>query len=459
MDATPSFFNRTATAAPDDQAPPAGPPRDGRRLRLAFAVERLSALDLSQVLRWSGGLALAAAGISFMFQGLYSFTPVTRHWILLGIAALLGLMGILTGSAMQETKGARSFLAFATAAFPVLASQLGAMVFSLLGQPPSGMPQPLVFSLLTAAQVAALTVLTLAISVPLSFLGFKVLARTQAGRLTAFYTLANLCVLVPVREGVMLTVLVGTLGACAYAADRMVLARDFRLANFEGRLSRALVILPLVIILVRSLFYPVDHLYAALVLAMGGAYLSFHGGRITESPAWRFLLQILGNVGLAAAWLTGIGPVITVHRMGDGLALYLILLPMALITGLHATIADRGWRRASLHTASAMALLAVAAAHLFDGGMVQSVIGAAVAVGGLVVGVRAAEKWIFLAGVIAGLGSLANLALTAIARHAGYAWIMLAALGIIALFSASLAEKRRGRLNHHLLVVWGRMQR
>lgn len=40
-------------------------------------------LKLTQVLRWSGSIILAAAAIAFMYQGIYSFSPMTRHWILL----------------------------------------------------------------------------------------------------------------------------------------------------------------------------------------------------------------------------------------------------------------------------------------------------------------------------------------------------------------------------------------
>lgn len=92
--------------------------------------------ELTRVLRWGGGIVLAAAAIAFMCQGVYSLAPMTRHWIMLAICGLLGLLGVVTGNVLKEERGARAFLGFAAACFPVLASQLGAMFFSLFGRPP-----------------------------------------------------------------------------------------------------------------------------------------------------------------------------------------------------------------------------------------------------------------------------------------------------------------------------------
>ena len=66
---------------------------------------------------------------------------------------------------------------------------------------------------------------------------------------------------------------------------------------------------------------------------------------------------------------------------------------------------------------------------------------------------------VFLAGAASAVVSLGNLALTAFERHASYAWIMLAGVGIVVLFSASLAEKGLGgRLQRKLKSSWGRMR-
>jgi len=104
-------------------------------------------LELTRLLRWGGGIVLATAAITFMYQGVYSFAPMMRHWIMLAICGLLGSLGVITGTMLDDEKGARAFLGLSAACFPVLSSQLGAMFFSLFGHPPLGMPHPFIFSL------------------------------------------------------------------------------------------------------------------------------------------------------------------------------------------------------------------------------------------------------------------------------------------------------------------------
>ena len=455
-----------STTAPSDRTPPADleltlPPLDASARPQTGPRSRryLSGMDLSRILRWSGGLVLAAAGITFMFQGLYSFTPMTRHWILLTICTLLGAMGLVTGVAMKESKGARSFLAFTVASFPVLASQLGAMVFSLFGQPPPGMPQPLVFSVLTAGQVAALVALTLAIIIPLTHLGFKVLARPQAARLTLIYTLANLCILLPVREGLLLGGGIAILGTGLYYIDTAILAQDFRLATFEGRLSRGLMVIPLLVIVGRSLFYPVGHAYFALLLVMTGTYLSFHWGRKVINPLGGNLLQLFGNAALAAGWLTWLCPLLDSAALGDGAALYLACLPIAFSIGLHAAISRGRWSSGYLHSAAVMIFLTVLYAHLLDGTLILSAGGLVLGIIGLATGVLTAARIVLLAGGATTLLSLGNYARMALERHASHAWVMLAAVGILVLFSASLAEKGKRRWHRSRPAIWGQLRR
>ncbi|MGD8242435.1 MAG: hypothetical protein PVF59_06415, partial [Desulfobacterales bacterium] len=257
-----------------------------------------------------------------------------------------------------------------------------------------------------------------------------------------------------------LGVLAAALGGGLYLADRRYLARDFRLANFEGRLCRNLMAVPLLVILGRSLFYPVGHACLAVLLAMTGGYLSFHWGRILSHPVGKTLLQTTGGALLAAGWLVWILPTIDQAALGDGATLYIICLPIVLIIGLHAFISAGKLNAGYRHATAGLAFLTVLYAHLIDGALVLSVIGAAVAVAFLAIGVLVAARMVFAAGAASAVISLGNFALTAFERHASHAWIMLAGVGILVLFSASLAEKGRGgRIQKKLQSSWGRMCR
>lgn len=411
--------------------------------------------ELTRVLRWGGGIALAAAAVAFMCQGVHSLTPMTRHWIMLAICSLLGLLGVVTGTVLNEEKGARAFLGFAAASFPVLTSQLGAMFFSLFGQPPLGMPKPLVFSVLTSAKVASVTGLTLAVAVPVSYLAFRVLARSQAGLLTGVFTAANLLIMLPVRESVWIAAIIAAAAVGTYWIDRTRLGKDFRLYSFEGRVARWMLTVPLGVMVGRTLFYPVSATFISVMLALPGAYLAFHWGSAAKKESIRKLCRFTGLMGLGAGWLVFLLPVLDSAAWGQGAKAYLILLPMAAMLGVQSLVA-RGPAGNNLRSAAAaVALLGVVVAHLCEAVSMVSLVGIGVALAIVAAGTLAGERPVFVAGSLAAVVSLGNFALQAVRLHTGYAWVALALLGIGVIFSASLLEK--GRFRQRIKTsLWGR---
>jgi len=345
----------------EDPAPRVPDP-DGNGAGPAARPKR-SLPELTRVLRWGGGIVLAAAAVAFMCQGVHSLTPMTRHWVMLAICGLLGLLGVVTGTVLSEEKGARAFLGFAAACFPALASQLGAMYFSLFGRPPLGMPQPLVFSFLTSAKVAAVTGLTLAVAVPTSYLAFRVLARSQAGLLTGMFTAANLLILLPVRESRWIAAIIAAVAGGMYWIDRTRPGKDFRLDSFEGRVARLMLSLPLGVMMGRTLFYPVSAAFLGVMLALPGAYLAFHLGSAAGKQSVRKLCRLTGLIGLGAGWLVFLLPFLGSPAWGQGEKVYLVLLPMAALLGIQSMAAGGASYR---NAAAAVALLGVVVAHLCE---------------------------------------------------------------------------------------------
>jgi hypothetical protein len=410
--------------------------------------------ELTRVLRWGGGIVLAAAAVAFMCQGVHSLTPMTRHWVMLAICGLLGLLGVVTGTVLNEEKGARAFLGFAAACFPALASQLGAMYFSLFGRPPLGMPQPLVFTFLTSAKVAVVTGLTLAMVVPVSYLAFRVLARSQAGLLTAMFTAANLLLLLPVRESRWIAAIIAAVAGGMYWIDRTRLGKDFRLDSFEGRVARLMLAFPLGVMMGRTLYYPVSAAFLGVMLALPGAYLAFDRGSTAGKESARKLYRFIGLMGLGAGWLVFLLPVLDSPAWGQGEKAYLVLLPMAALLGIQSMAAGgAGYRSA----AAAVALLGVVVAHLCEAVPMVSLAGIAVGLAVVAAGTLAGERPVFVLGSLAAAVSLGNFGLHAVRLHTGYAWVALALLGISVIFSASLLEKGQAR---QLLqtTLWGRLK-
>ncbi len=410
--------------------------------------------ELTKVLRWGGGAVLTAAAIVFMCQGVSSFDPMTRHWIMLAVCALLGLMGIVTGLGLKEEKGARAFLGFAAAFFPVLASQLGAMFFSLFGRPPLDMPQPLVFSLVGLSKVLAVTGLTLAVAVTVSSLAFRVLARPRAGLLTLAFTLANLSILLPVREGVGLGAVIALAALGIYLTDTQ-LRRDFRLDCFEGRSARLILTGPLWVLTGRTFFYPVGPGLYGLLLALAGAYLAFHWGMLAPRDGQRKVCQAVGFIGLSAGWLVSLLPILESSVLSEGPATYLILLPVAAIL-VALSLVSEGLAAGNYRSfAATVATFSVIIAHGVEATPLVSIIGVMVAVAVVSAGTLAGEKLVFILGLLTALLSLGNILFQAVRLHGSYTWVALAAIGIGVMFSASLIDKGLAR-SLKKTSMWGR---
>jgi hypothetical protein len=427
-----------------DEAPAASPPH--------------SKPELTRILRWSGGGVLTVAAVAFMCQGVYSFAPMTRHWIMLAICGLLGLLGVVTGTVLKEEKGARAFLGFAAASFPVLASQLGAMFFSLFGRSPLYMPQPLVFSLLTSSKVMAVASLTLAIIVPVSYLAFRVLARSQAILLTGVFTLANLCILLPVREGMWVGTIIAAVACSIYWVDYAWLRRDFRLESFEGRVARLMLTGPLMVMIGRTFFYTAGSTFYGLMLGLSGAYLAFHWGRVAQRADLKKMCQLVGMVGIVAGWVTCLLPILNKVALGDGMTVYLVLLPIAALWGTQSLVADSQAAATYRSAGAIVALLSVVFAHWVEAAPIVSIIGVVVSLAMVTAGTLVGEKPVFVFGLLTAAVGLGNFCLHVVKLHSNYAWVALALIGIGVMFSASLIEKGRIRSLLKGISLWGRLK-
>lgn len=417
-----------------------------------------SKLGLPLVLRWGGGCVLTAASVAFMCQGVYTFAPITRHWIMLAICGLLGLLGVVTGTVLKEEKGARALLGFAAASFPVLASQLGAMLFLLFDQPSLSMPQPFAFSPLSSSMVIAVACVTFAIVVPVSYLAFKILARSQASLLTGAFTLANLCILLPVREGMWIGPIIAVVACGIYLVDCACLRRDFRLESFEGRVVRLMLAGPLMVMIGRSLFYTVGSTFYGIMLGLTGAYLALHWGWAAPRADIRKICQLIGMACLTAGWLTSLPPVLDSIACGAGIKVYIVLLPITIIWGAISLVAEYPTAATYRCAATLVTFFSVVIAHWFEAAPVVSIAGVAIAIVTVSAGMLTGEKPVFIFGLLTAVVSLGDFCLQAVKLHSNYAWVALALIGIGVIFSASLIEKGRNRFFLKGASLWGRFK-
>ncbi|MBD3419611.1 MAG: hypothetical protein GF398_05775 [Chitinivibrionales bacterium] len=419
--------------------------------------EWFSSDNFAAIMRWGGGIVIAASAISFMLQGVYSMSPLTRHWVFLAIALLFGILGLITATILKEHKGSRSFLGIAVAAFPVLCSQLGAMYFSVFGSPPDPMPQPLVFTSVTFATVAAISLVTLAVFLPICYFGFKVFAGPRAKLLTGIYVLSNCGLLIPVRHGIGLAAVLLCVSLALHLIDTYNFSLDFRLKNFEGYVSRVLPAIPLAILVARSTYYDTGPFFKAVLFGMFGAYLSFHCGRIARKVAVLRFFQAAGMSGLILGWGFFAFPVLGDINAGVRGGIMLLVIPWALIIGAHALI-GRGVAPATyVNTAAVVACSGLVFLHLIDSAPVNSLVSLALAACIIAVGILNGQKVAFMLGCTVSLLCIVNVSVKVIDMHGSFAWIGLAVIGMLVLLLASLAEKSKELVHERMLAFWNRM--
>ncbi len=413
---------------------------------------------LTKVLRWCGGIILAAAAAAFMYQGIYSFTPMTRHWIMLAVCLLLGLCGMLTGNLLKEEKGARLFLGLAAASFPVLGSQLGAMYYSIFGLPPVGMPAPLVFTMADSGVLLFATVLTLAIVLPVSHLAFRILARPQAGCLGMMYALANMCMLIPLRDDFWASAVITIVAIAIFWIDSTRFARDFRLDSFEGRAARLMLSGPLAVMIGRSFFYPMAPVYYGFMLLLAGACFSFHWGRVARRTWLRGTNRIAGLVAMAAGWLICCVQIVAAVKIGPAASIYLAVFPIAAAVAGQSFLSSENPAHCQRILAALLVLTGAFIAHLTQSTLPTSVVAIAGAAAILALGTLVAEALVlFLGGLTAVIG-VGNMSIMAFQMHVGYAWLILAVIGIGVMLCASLIETKRPWRFLKQSAMWGALK-
>ena len=233
---------------------------------------RMSPSDLMQklpsLLRLLGAAAVVIAMYSFLAKGWQNGNDTFRYLMMLGHSGVLAAIGLASGHWLKEGKGARLLLSLALASVPANFAILGAFVFSqsdaaLSMHYPSYMAWS-VNSMQTALMTSAGALLVLT---PIIYLGFLVLARSMATRLSMLFLMSNAALLIPIREPYMIGILVLTFGMLTLFFTNRVSKGQSSAKTQEGVTALALQFLPLAVLLGRSLWLYATDLFLFAVLA------------------------------------------------------------------------------------------------------------------------------------------------------------------------------------------------
>lgn len=253
---------------------------------------------LPSLLRVLGACAVVVALYSFVVRGWQNGNDVARYFMLLGHTGLLAALGLVSGHWLQEGKGARLLLSLALVSVPANFAILGAFIYSQTSAVEiSRYPEYLAWSVDSLSTALISSGVALLVLIPAIWLGFAVLARNLSARLGLLFLISNLALLAPLRDpqGIALLVIALTLlvlGFGRYAVQHQVAAK-----TYEGMLALVLQLLPIGMLLGRTLWLYAFDLFLASVVA-GTVYVALRQSSLLlqRTSGWRALLDALALV-------------------------------------------------------------------------------------------------------------------------------------------------------------------
>lgn len=231
--------------------------------------------NFASLLRVCGALVMLVAMSSYLMQGWSEGNDISRYYMLLSQTFLLAISGFGLSYVLKENKGARIFFGLGLISIAVNMTTLGALIFSTTqwGSTLVQYPSYAKWVAPEFGEIVMALLLTVAISMPVIWIGYKVLARRSAGTLSVLFLLSNMLLLVPVRETVFVgtAALIAVLLPIAIFSKRM--SQDNSLRTPEGLFGMATVLVPAGIIICRSIwFYPVDEILQ--IILAGTAFIT-----------------------------------------------------------------------------------------------------------------------------------------------------------------------------------------
>ncbi|MEE9413249.1 MAG: hypothetical protein V3V22_09390 [Methylococcales bacterium] len=400
----------------------------------------------STFLRWSGALILVVSAIHYMLQGLNITSEALRFWVMPGFISFLAICGLLCGYWLKDAKNARIFFGLGTAFVAVQLSQVAAMgrAFMIKGQAGELLLDmwwdldrlsPLILGMNIGVSVL--------LAIPVAYAGFTILARQHRTSLLIGFMLANIAMVLPTREPIMITALI----LCGFAflrfRDLRLYQSDHAMHTVSGYSARILVWIPLFILIGRSAFYPVSELQYAVLMGLGSWLMIKEMPRVVGKAEFIPLLQYFGMLLGIAAWFVGANEFI--GSFTTGADFYVALLPaVTFLFIISFQVQDDS--PATRFVAALIAMLTVVCVMLDRHDYVSALMSLATGIGLSFAGLYLNEKLVLSCGAISFIGGLMYYMGFLLDIYHAMPWQSAGLLGVAALLLASWIEKQQDNM-------------
>jgi hypothetical protein len=400
---------------------------------------------LTRALRIAGAALVVASASTFMLQHWGGGNDLGRYAMLVGQSLLLAAAAYFVGLSMKEGRSARTFLALVLATIPVSFAVLGGLVYSQFHlEAVATLPSYATWIAPSRSSAIFAVVGTLAVFLPLAVVSFVALARKEAKALTLAFFAANLLVLLPVRQPLVIVVLSGLslLGLLRLELTRF--SDTAQLDTIEGKLARVMPFTAPLIMIGRVFhLYAIGAAFVGGVLLIAGSCLWLLLGR--TSTVWKrdigaWIVAGVAVLGWSLCWTE-----LAEHMHSGAMICLAFGLPASALFAVASKRAATA--RASLlgiGTLIALATSLAACAISLDSFAALGciVVGVAVAVWG-------ASVQALLRTVSGSMVALFGLVVQVyLATHADnmLRWVSLSAVGVLLIVGSAYVERNRGRL-------------
>lgn len=416
---------------------------------------------VSRILRSVGAIIIVASASTFLFQRWAPGSDLQRYLLLLGFTAVLSLGGLFCGLRLQESKGARTLLGLTLTVAPINFAVMGALLFSQfsLDGPLVQLPGYATWVASSPSMALLTAVGGIIVLAPLGHFSFMALGNNRAKLLSLFFLISNLTLLLPTRQpNLIAAVFILLIAALSYNEVRN-LKQDTALRTFEGRLSRAVLWLPALILIGRGCyFYTPNQLLISAMLIAAAILCFLFLPQLTERKRWQSGLQICGAVLAGSAWLNMAELLDRSWSISSRWEILLALLPISGILYLLSNYALNGgqnYRRAAV----IVAILGGSANLLLNGGLQAALICLIISISVLIYGYLVEQRIIFFSGTAGTLLGVGYQLKAAVAHFSLAGWSSLMVIGVLIIISASLLERNSGHLRDRLQQVRGNLKK
>jgi len=216
--------------------------------------------NLPAILRILGAGAVLIAMYSFLIRGWDNGDDMFRYFLLLGHTGALAAIGLVSAYWLKESKGARLLLTLSLISVPANFAILGAFIFSQTAAiDVSAYPHYVAWSVDSLTSALLSNGIALFVLIPVTFLGFTVLARSMSAKLSILFLLSNAALLLPLRDPQLVGFMVLVLTFVVIYLSRKTASHNAAAKTNEGIIALGLQLLPLAVLMGRSLWlYSVD---------------------------------------------------------------------------------------------------------------------------------------------------------------------------------------------------------